>query len=126
MISLRHVRALFFRPDVTATADPLSPDPATVADGIALAFSSALKEASPKNLLVSRAPGCTIAIGLSSVARKCTVTIAAPDGSEKTSERGLPPFASGAEASLFVLSSETDNLRLTVFPTRPRASYRVR
>lgn len=125
MISFRRIRALFFKPDVTVTADPLAPDAAQIADGIAGTFAAALKEDAPKNLLVSRVPGSTVAIGFSSVARKCTVTVAAPDGSEKTAERKLPPFTSGAEDSLLVLTAETDNVRLVVEPTRPLVSYKA-
>ncbi len=124
MISFSHLRALFFKPDVTVTADPSSPDPSQIAEGVALAFAAALKEASEKKLLVSRVPGSAVAIGLSSVARKCTVSVVNPDGSEKTAERGLPPFTSGAEESLFMLAAETDDLRLAISPTFPLASYR--
>ena len=127
--------ALFFEPDVIAAPDPLAPDPRVVADGFAAAFRQCADTGRTRRLLVARAPGTVFRIALDPSKRECTVErVAAASGAcvppdapldrlcslpARAASR-LPPFSTGAEPSVLLLSGDGDDIRLVLRCGTPR------
>ena len=60
----KFIAPAFFKPDITATADPLAPDPKILTTGINKAFELAASRKRSVRLLISRIPGYDIELRL--------------------------------------------------------------
>ncbi len=113
--------AAWFKADIIAAADPLSPDASVIANGIREAAILCAHENRPVRLLVARVPGTTCEISFSSVRRIVETVLTQLDSSTrvaaKTATAELPQFSFGAKAAVFTLDGAGDNLRLIFEPS---------
>lgn len=127
---ISRVRAPLFRPDVVVAPDPLAPDPAVVARGLAAAMARCAAEGAEVRVLAGRAPGARFSVSFDAVKRTCSVELERPRprrGVPSAATEPLPPFTQGLEPSVLVLDGDGDDLRLLVSPGTGRDSrLRVR
>ena len=74
----KFIAPVFFKPDITATADPLAPDPKIPTAGLCAAFALAASRGRSVRLLVSRIPGYDVELRINASGSYVETVISAP------------------------------------------------